>query len=335
MDLSRIHTPKELKTLLKKEKMGDKPVIWGLGLVRSIDRGEVECLLDYRFPILSNEADDLWGMLHAYLYRYPHEEKRGALMIDPMLAEKEVWELFQLFSRLEKHDTETYTPIVQIFQMLQENIRNTSVKISRRDCVKTKIVLVEDTDPKSVNVCRPFHWLRMTAASMGIIPIDQVRFVHPETLPLYAWTDTGPLPVDIVRRLQPTYGITVRSVGKNPLLIDYIAPVDVEIDHGAIVHLGAFLSERAIVKHGACIELGAWIGMDAVIEGTVRKGCKVGDNSIVAPGAVIEADVGKNCRIGYGSYIGRALEDDSIVAPGAILHPSRHSSIDTKGHIVG
>jgi 2,3,4,5-tetrahydropyridine-2-carboxylate N-succinyltransferase len=166
------------------------------------------------------------------------------------------------------------------------------------------------------------------------------RLAKPRTLNLdgafgllanVAWTNLGPIAVDLVERVrweERRSGriLTVHGVDKFPRMTDYVVPSGVRIADADRVRLGAHLSPGTTVMHEGFCNFNAGTLGASMVEGRISAGVVVGDGSDIGGGASIMGtlsgggkevvSIGERCLLGANSGIGISLGDECIVEAG-------------------
>jgi 2,3,4,5-tetrahydropyridine-2-carboxylate N-succinyltransferase len=151
-------------------------------------------------------------------------------------------------------------------------------------------------------------------------------------LPIVAWTNLGPVPVDGLTdarlRLRGRGGqhLTVHGVDRFPRMVDYVVPSGVRIADADRVRLGAHLAPGTVVMHEGFVNFNAGTLGASMVEGRISAGVVVGDGSDIGGGASIMGTlsgggsevvtIGRGCLIGANAGVGISLGDDSVVEAG-------------------
>lgn len=150
-------------------------------------------------------------------------------------------------------------------------------------------------------------------------------------LPIVAWTNAGPVPVDKVveTRLhlrRKGLHLTVHGVDRFPRMVDYVVPAGVRIADADRVRLGAHLAPGTVVMHEGFVNFNAGTLGTSMVEGRISAGVVVGDGSDVGGGASIMGTlsgggtetitIGAGCLIGANAGIGISLGDNCVVEAG-------------------
>lgn len=149
------------------------------------------------------------------------------------------------------------------------------------------------------------------------------------SLPIVAFTSTGPVAADELDRLRPTLqraGITVHAIDKFPRLLDYVTPKKVRIADASRVRLGAHLAPGTTVMHEGFVNFNAGTLGVAMVEGRISQGVVVGDGSDIGGGASImgtlsgggreKVRIGERALLGANAGIGISIGDDTVVEAG-------------------
>ena len=160
------------------------------------------------------------------------------------------------------------------------------------------------------------------------------RLVRPRTinldgvfglLPIVAWTDAGPVPVDGVtnarlRMRRKGQQLTVHGVDRFPRMVDYVVPSGVRIADADRVRLGAHLAPGTVVMHEGFVNFNAGTLGASMVEGRISSGVVVGDGSDIGGGASIMGtlsgggaeviSIGRGCLIGANAGVGLSLGDE-------------------------
>lgn len=166
------------------------------------------------------------------------------------------------------------------------------------------------------------------------------RLVRPRTinldgifglLPIVAWTDAGPVPVDGVtnarlRMRRKGQQLTVHGVDRFPRMVDYVVPSGVRIADADRVRLGAHLAPGTVVMHEGFVNFNAGTLGASMVEGRISSGVVVGDGSDIGGGASIMGtlsgggaeviSIGRGCLIGANAGVGLSLGDECVVEAG-------------------
>ena len=166
------------------------------------------------------------------------------------------------------------------------------------------------------------------------------RLVQPRTinlegifglLPIVAWTNRGPVPVDRIgearmRGRSKGQHLTVHGVDRFPRMVDYVVPSGVRIADADRVRLGAHLASGTVVMHEGFCNFNAGTLGTSMVEGRISAGVVVGDGSDIGGGASIMGTlsgggtevitIGAGCLIGANAGVGISLGDNCIVEAG-------------------
>lgn len=200
----------------------------------------------------------------------------------------------------------------------------------RVDTIVTRIPDLSAPPVDAADVYLRLHLLSHRLVKPRTINLDGIFSL----LPNVAWTDIGPVPIDVldeVRMRARGKGrtIVVLSVDKFPRMTDYVVPSGVRIADADRVRLGAHLAEGTTVMHeGFCNYNAGTLGA-SMVEGRISAGVVIGDGSDVGGGASIMGTlsgggsevitVGKGCLIGANAGIGISLGDGSVVEAGCYI----------------
>ena len=150
-------------------------------------------------------------------------------------------------------------------------------------------------------------------------------------LPIVAWTNRGPVPVDRVgqarlRGRSKGQHLTVYGVDRFPRMVDYVVPSGVRIADADRVRLGAHLASGTVVMHEGFCNFNAGTLGASMVEGRISAGVVVGDGSDIGGGASIMGTlsgggtevvtIGTGCLIGANAGVGISLGDNCIVEAG-------------------
>ena len=150
-------------------------------------------------------------------------------------------------------------------------------------------------------------------------------------LPLVAWTNIGPVPIERVTQTQlhlrrKGQHLTVHGVDRFPRMVDYVIPSGVRIADADRVRLGAHLAEGTVVMHEGFVNFNAGTLGTSMVEGRISAGVVVGDGSDIGGGASIMGtlsgggteviSIGKGCLVGANAGVGISLGDDCVVEAG-------------------
>lgn len=150
-------------------------------------------------------------------------------------------------------------------------------------------------------------------------------------LPLVAWTNVGPVPVDRVVETRmhlrrKGQHLTVHGVDRFPRMVDYVVPSGVRIADADRVRLGAHLAPGTVVMHEGFVNFNAGTLGTSMVEGRISAGVVVGDGSDIGGGASIMGtlsgggteviSIGRGCLIGANAGVGISLGDNCVVEAG-------------------
>ena len=190
-----------------------------------------------------------------------------------------------------------------------------------------------------------------TIADLAAPPIDTAdaylrlhllshRIVRPRTinldnifglLPIVAWTDSGPVPLDRLaevrmRARSKGHHLTVYGVDRFPRMVDYVVPSGVRIADADRVRLGAHLAPGTVVMHEGFVNFNAGTLGTSMVEGRISAGVVVDDGSDIGGGASIMGtlsgggkevvSIGKGCLIGANAGVGLSLGANCVVEAG-------------------
>ena len=190
--------------------------------------------------------------------------------------------------------------------------------------------IVTDTDAApadAVDVYLRLHLLSHRLAKPRTLNLDGAFGL----LANVAWTNLGPIAVDLVERVrweERRSGriLTVHGVDKFPRMTDYVVPSGVRIADADRVRLGAHLSPGTTVMHEGFCNFNAGTLGASMVEGRISAGVVVGDGSDIGGGASIMGtlsgggkevvSIGERCLLGANSGIGISLGDECIVEAG-------------------
>lgn len=166
------------------------------------------------------------------------------------------------------------------------------------------------------------------------------RIVRPRTinldgifglLPIVAWTDSGPVPLDRLtevrlRARSKGHHLTVYGVDRFPRMVDYVVPSGVRIADADRVRLGAHLASGTVVMHEGFVNFNAGTLGTSMVEGRISAGVVVDDGSDIGGGASIMGtlsgggkevvSIGKGCLIGANAGVGLSLGANCVVEAG-------------------
>ena len=166
------------------------------------------------------------------------------------------------------------------------------------------------------------------------------RIVKPRTinlegifglLPIVAWTDSGPVPLDRLtevrlRARSKGHHLTVFGVDRFPRMVDYVVPSGVRIADADRVRLGAHLASGTVVMHEGFVNFNAGTLGTSMVEGRISAGVVVDDGSDIGGGASIMGtlsgggkevvSIGKGCLIGANAGVGLSLGANCVVEAG-------------------
>jgi 2,3,4,5-tetrahydropyridine-2-carboxylate N-succinyltransferase len=166
------------------------------------------------------------------------------------------------------------------------------------------------------------------------------RIVKPRTinldgifglLPIVAWTDSGPVPLDRLtevrlRARSKGHHLTVYGVDRFPRMVDYVVPSGVRIADADRVRLGAHLASGTVVMHEGFVNFNAGTLGTSMVEGRISAGVVVDDGSDIGGGASIMGtlsgggkevvSIGKGCLIGANAGVGLSLGANCVVEAG-------------------
>ena len=166
------------------------------------------------------------------------------------------------------------------------------------------------------------------------------RIVKPRTinldgifglLPIVAWTDSGPVPLDRLtevrlRARSKGHHLTVFGVDRFPRMVDYVVPSGVRIADADRVRLGAHLASGTVVMHEGFVNFNAGTLGTSMVEGRISAGVVVDDGSDIGGGASIMGtlsgggkevvSIGKGCLIGANAGVGLSLGAHCVVEAG-------------------
>ena len=166
------------------------------------------------------------------------------------------------------------------------------------------------------------------------------RIVRPRTinldgifglLPIVAWTDSGPVPLDRLtevrlRARSKGHHLTVFGVDRFPRMVDYVVPSGVRIADADRVRLGAHLASGTVVMHEGFVNFNAGTLGTSMVEGRISAGVVVDDGSDIGGGASIMGtlsgggkevvSIGKGCLIGANAGVGLSLGANCVVEAG-------------------
>ncbi len=190
-----------------------------------------------------------------------------------------------------------------------------------------------------------------TIADLAAPPVDTAdaylrlhllshRIVRPRTinldgifglLPIVAWTDSGPVPLDRLtevrlRARSNGHHLTVYGVDRFPRMVDYVVPSGVRIADADRVRLGAHLASGTVVMHEGFVNFNAGTLGTSMVEGRISAGVVVDDGSDIGGGASIMGtlsgggkevvSIGKGCLIGANAGVGLSLGANCVVEAG-------------------
>ena len=190
-----------------------------------------------------------------------------------------------------------------------------------------------------------------TIADLAVPPLDTAdaylrlhllshRIVKPRTinldgifglLPIVAWTDSGPVPLDRLtevrlRARSKGHHLTVYGVDRFPRMVDYVVPSGVRIADADRVRLGAHLASGTVVMHEGFVNFNAGTLGTSMVEGRISAGVVVDDGSDIGGGASIMGtlsgggkevvSIGKGCLIGANAGVGLSLGANCVVEAG-------------------
>ena len=190
-----------------------------------------------------------------------------------------------------------------------------------------------------------------TIADLAAPPVDTAdaylrlhllshRIVRPRTinldgifglLPIVAWTDSGPVPLDRLtevrlRARSKGHHLTVYGVDRFPRMVDYVVPSGVRIADADRVRLGAHLASGTVVMHAGFVNFNAGTLGTSMVEGRISAGVVVDDGSDIGGGASIMGtlsgggkevvSIGKGCLIGANAGVGLSLGANCVVEAG-------------------
>ena len=190
-----------------------------------------------------------------------------------------------------------------------------------------------------------------TIADLAAPPVDTAdaylrlhllshRIVRPRTinldgifglLPIVAWTDSGPVPLDRLtevrlRARSKGHHLTVYGVDRFPRMVDYVVPSGVRIADADRVRLGAHLASGTGVMHEGFVNFNAGTLGTSMVEGRISAGVVVDDGSDIGGGASIMGtlsgggkevvSIGKGCLIGANAGVGLSLGANCVVEAG-------------------
>jgi len=190
-----------------------------------------------------------------------------------------------------------------------------------------------------------------TIADLAAPPVDTAdaylrlhllshRIVKPRTinldgifglLPIVAWTDSGPVPLDRLtevrlRARSKGHHLTVYGVDRFPRMVDYVVPSGVRIADADRVRLGAHLASGTVVMHEGFVNFNAGTLGTSMVEGRISAGVVVDDGSDIGGGASIMGtlsgggkevvSIGKGCLIGANAGVGLSLGANCVVEAG-------------------
>ncbi len=150
-------------------------------------------------------------------------------------------------------------------------------------------------------------------------------------LPLVAWTNIGPVPVEHVTETQlhlrrKGQRLTIHGIDRFPRMVDYVTPAGVRIADADRVRLGAHLAEGTVVMHEGFVNFNAGTLGTSMVEGRISAGVVVGDGSDIGGGASIMGtlsgggseviSIGTGCLVGANAGVGISLGDDCVVEAG-------------------
>ncbi len=190
-----------------------------------------------------------------------------------------------------------------------------------------------------------------TIADLAAPPVDTAdaylrlhllshRIVRPRTinldgifglLPIVAWTDSGPVPLDRLtevrlRARSKGHHLTIYGVDRFPRMVDYVVPSGVRIADADRVRLGAHLASGTVVMHEGFVNFNAGTLGTSMVEGRISAGVVVDDGSDIGGGASIMGtlsgggkevvSIGKGCLIGANAGVGLSLGANCVVEAG-------------------
>ncbi|MDA3022749.1 MAG: 2,3,4,5-tetrahydropyridine-2,6-dicarboxylate N-succinyltransferase [Actinomycetota bacterium] len=190
-----------------------------------------------------------------------------------------------------------------------------------------------------------------TIADLSAPPIDTAdaylrlhllshRLVQPRTinldgifelLPIVAWTNSGPVPLDRLtevrlRARSKGHHLTVYGIDRFPRMVDYVVPSGVRIADADRVRLGAHLASGTVVMHEGFVNFNAGTLGTSMVEGRISAGVVVDDGSDIGGGASIMGtlsgggkevvSIGKGCLIGANAGVGLSLGANCVVEAG-------------------
>ena len=150
-------------------------------------------------------------------------------------------------------------------------------------------------------------------------------------LPIVAWTDSGPVPLDRLtevrlRARSKGHHLTVFGVDRFPRMVDYVVPSGVRIADADRVRLGAHLASGTVVMHEGFVNFNAGTLGTSMVEGRISAGVVVDDGSDIGGGASIMGtlsgggkevvSIGKGCLIGANAGVGLSLGANCVVEAG-------------------
>ena len=150
-------------------------------------------------------------------------------------------------------------------------------------------------------------------------------------LPIVAWTNAGPVPVDSIvdarlhLRRKGTH-LTVYGVDRFPRMIDYVIPSGVRIADADRVRLGAYLAPGTVVMHEGFVNFNAGTMGTSMVEGRISSGVIVADGADIGGGASImgtlsgggteQISIGAGTLIGANAGVGLSLGANCVVEAG-------------------
>ncbi len=150
-------------------------------------------------------------------------------------------------------------------------------------------------------------------------------------LPIVAWTNAGPVPVDRVTQTslqlrRKGQRLTIHGLDRFPRMVDYVVPSGVRIADADRVRLGAHLASGTVVMHEGFVNFNAGTMGESMVEGRISAGVVVEDGSDIGGGASIMGtlsgggseviSIGKGCLVGANAGVGISLGDGCVVEAG-------------------
>ena len=192
----------------------------------------------------------------------------------------------------------------------------------------TRITIDVDAPPtSSADAYLRLHLLSHRLAPPRSINLDGIF----GQLATVAWTDRGPVAVDVLEDVRLALraegrALIVRSLDKFPPMTDYVIPSGVRIADASRVRLGAHLAEGTVVMHEGYCNFNAGTLGTAMVEGRISQGVIVGADSDIGGGSSImgtlsgggteQITIGARCLIGANGGVDISLGDDCVVEAG-------------------